>query len=151
MYPTLVQLLGDENMGHFKDNFFEVTLQNFYPTFFATANTLETIPEPLLDRFVIINFREYTQEEFKSLIIPLQYESFRKEHNSRVPERIDENDIDLLCKMSKGRTRQIQTSIHKFLAAQFDLTGQQHMLSSAEKEKLLEFPEVKQESIGFNF
>ncbi len=151
VYPTLVQLLGDENMGHFKDNFFEVTLQNFYPTFFATANTLETIPEPLLDRFVIINFREYTQEEFKSLIIPLQYESFRKEHNSRVPERIDENDIDLLCKMSKGRTRQIQTSIHKFLAAQFDLTGQQHMLSSAEKEKLLEFPEVKQESIGFNF
>ena len=150
MYPTLVQLLGDENIGHFKDNFFEVTLQNFYPIFFATANTLETIPEPLLDRFIIINFRAYTQEEFKKLIIPLQYESFRKEHNSRVPEKIDENDIDLLCKMCKGRTRQIQTSILKFLAAQFDLKGQQHVLSSTEKAKLLENTEDKSELIGFS-
>lgn len=149
--PSLLQLLGDENILHFCDNFFDVPIKNFYPNFIATANSLESIPESLLDRFNIIKFRDYTHEELTDIIIPLQYETYKNEHNELVPANLETEEIEIIYKMSKGRTRQIQPSINKYLAALFDIEGQKHQLNSFEVDNLVESSKVNYniKQIGF--
>jgi len=137
MGPTLIQLFGDENFLHFKDNFFDVSLQNYNPNFLATANSTEPIPEPLLDRLNIVKFRDYTHEELKNLVIPFQYQSFKNEHNELAPDCLSSEELEIIYKLSGKNTRQIQPSINKYLAAAFDLDGKKHQLDSNAIEKLV--------------
>ena len=153
--PSLLQLFGDENILQFKDNFFEVPIKNFHPNFIATANSLESIPEPLLNRLNVIRFRGYSEAEVKETVIPYQYESFKKGHNELVPDALSNEEIDIIYKMSRSKTRQIKPSINKFLAASFDLNGQRHQLDSAEVEGLLKTSQTsceekhEEKQIGF--
>lgn len=136
--PTLLQLLGDENRLHFTDNYFDVPLNVFFPNFIATANCLENIPESLLDRFNVIEFRDYTKEEFVSNVIPSQYNVFKNSHNKLVPENLNQDEIEIIYEISKGKTRKIQPAINKYVAAIFDFEGQKHQLNSAEITNLIE-------------
>lgn len=151
VYPTLLQLFGEENMIHFKDNFFEVPVNHFFPNFICTANSIESIPAPLLDRVTIIKFRDYTEEEFKSKIIPFQYESFRSKHNSLVPDNLSEQEIDIIYKMCNGKTRQIHTAINRYLSVLFDIDGNRKKLDSITIENLYKsFEEIlPKKQIGF--
>lgn len=151
VYPTLIQLLGSENIKHFKDNFFDVPIKHFYPNFVGTANSVESIPKPLLDRLTIIRFRDYTEEEFKTKIIPMQYESFRNKHNSLVPEKLTEQEVDIIYKLSRGETRQIQTAINRYLSVLFDIDGNKQNLTSSIIDNLLQSCEelYDDKKIGF--
>ncbi len=152
VFPTLLQLWGNENRLHFMDNFFEVPVtKEFHPNYIATANSLEPIPQPLLDRVNVIRFRDYTENELKNKIIPFQFESYRKNRNKLVPKRLTNDETELIYKMSNGRTRKIQPSINKYLSAIFDINGKKHKLSSAEIENLIESSAVycEEKQIGF--
>ena len=134
------------------DNFFEVPIKKeFHPNYIATANSLEPIPEPLLDRVNVIRFRDYTENELKNTIIPFQYESFKENHNELVPKPLTNEETEIIYKMSQGRTRKIQPSINKYLFAIFDINGKKHQLSSLEIENLIETSAVNYEEkqIGF--
>ena len=148
---SLLQLLGDTNIKNFKDNFFEIELQNFYPCFLSTANSIKPIPESLLDRVNIIRLRDYNEQELKSIVIPLQYESFRNDFNNLIPEALSEEEIEIIYKLSKGMTRQIKPAIMKYLDAIFDMDGKRHPLSSMELYDLLKEATVNYEDkqIGF--
>lgn len=148
---SLLQLLGDTNIKNFKDNFFEIELQNFYPCFLSTANSIKPIPESLLDRVNIIRLRDYNEQELKSIVIPLQYESFRNDFNNLIPEALSEEEIEIIHKLSKGMTRQIKPAIMKYLDAIFDMDGKRHPLSSMELYDLLKETTVNYEDkqIGF--
>lgn len=149
--PSLLQLFGDENISHFKDNYFDIEIKHFYPNFIATANSMETIPQALLDRTNIIRFRDYTKEELKRIIIPYQFELFKKNHNALIPETLNEDEIEIIFNLCKGKTRQIQPAIFKYIAAIFDTEGQKHKLNNMEVEDLLKDPLSSFESkqIGF--
>ena len=151
VYPTLIQLLGSENIKHFKDNFFDVPIKNFYPNFVGAANSVESIPKPLLDRLTIIRFRDYTEEEFKTKIIPMQYEVFRNKHNSLVPEKLTEQEVNIIYKLSRGETRQIQTAINRYLSVLFDIDGNKQNLTSSIIDNLLQSCEelYDDKKIGF--
>ncbi len=149
--PSLLQLFGEENIIHYKDNFFDVEIKNFIPNFIATANSKEPIPEALLNRMNIIRFRDYTKEELKALVIPYQYELFRKKHNALIPEILNEDEIEIIFNLCKGQTRQIQPSFIKYIAAIFDSEGKKHQLSNMEVEDLLNDSMVNDDNkqIGF--
>ncbi|WP_294430765.1 AAA family ATPase [uncultured Treponema sp.] len=151
LLPSLLQLMGDENRRHFTDNFFDVPLQGFYPNFIATANSLEYIPEPLLDRFNVIEFRDYTKEEFVNNVIPAQYEVFKDSHNNLIPENLTQDEIEIIYKISKGKTRKIQPAINRYVASIFDFEGQKHQLNATELDNLVETSKVVWEprQIGF--
>ena len=152
VFPVLLQLLGMENMKHFHDNFFDVPIHNFQPNFICTANSLEPIPEALMDRINVIKFRDYTEQELKNTLIPYQYEIFKNSHNELVPENLSEDEIDLIYKMSEGKPRRIQPCINMVLAASFDINGKRIKLDSIKREYLLKtYADVKQETIGFSF
>lgn len=73
---VLLEILDPEQNAHFTDHYLDVAFDLSAVMFIATANVVERLPEPLVDRLEVIQFSGYTEKEKKEIarhyLIPRQ-------------------------------------------------------------------------------
>ena len=96
---ALLEVLDGEQNHAYRDHYIEIPFDLSQVMFITTANTLDTIPRPLLDRMEIIELGSYTDEEkvmiSKNHLIPKQ---LKKHGMKRNQVRITEEAIrETIC------------------------------------------------------
>ncbi|MBR6557748.1 MAG: endopeptidase La [Clostridia bacterium] len=64
---ALLEVLDGEQNKSFRDHFMELPIDLSECIFIATANTLDTVPTPLIDRMEVIEMKSYTRSEKVSI------------------------------------------------------------------------------------
>jgi len=115
---ALLEVLDPAQNHSFRDHYLDVEVDLSEVVFIATANLLDTIPAPLLDRMEIISFDGYTTEEklaiAKGYLVPRQLK-----RNGLKPEEIAVEDDVLRTVIAEytreAGVRQMEREVGKLL------------------------------------
>src|SRR6187401_1420122 len=101
---AMLEVLDPEQNSHFRDHYLDLPFDLSKVLFICTANQLETIPGPLLDRMDVIQLSGYTEDEkveiAKRYLLPKQLEA-----NGLTPDQIEVGD-DVLRTIVREYTRE---------------------------------------------
>jgi len=101
---AMLEVLDPEQNATFRDNYLGVPFDLSRVVFIATANMLETVPGPLLDRMELISLAGYTEEE--KLEIAKRYLMRRQLEANGLKAEQAEIDPEALRQIIKGYTRE---------------------------------------------
>lgn len=94
---ALLEVLDPNQNMSFRDSFMEVDMDLSNVLFITTANSLDTIPRPLLDRMEVIEISGYTYEE-----------KFNIAKNHLIPKVLKDHNLDnKTMKISDGSIKEI--------------------------------------------
>lgn len=143
-FSALLEVLDSEQNSKFRDHYLEVPMDLSEVLFVTTANTLQTIPRPLLDRMEVIEVSSYTENEKLHIaiehLIPKQLEKhglkeeqltfskhaiwkMARNYTKEAGVRQLEREIGNICRkaakeiltVNKNKITIIEKNIHKYL------------------------------------
>lgn len=161
---ALLEVLDPEQNFEFRDHYLEVAYDLSQVMFITTANSLETVPAPLLDRMEIIPIAGYTEREklmiARNYLIPRQIKEngllekeFRMDDDSiltvirqftrEAGVRNLEREIGAICRkivtnISEGKKRKARIQIKDV----HDMLGRAKFLGNEEVERRTSIPGV---------
>jgi ATP-dependent Lon protease len=117
---ALLEVLDPAQNDTFRDHYLDVEVDLSQVVFIATANLVDTIPAPLLDRMETIAFDGYTTEEklaiARGYLLPRQLK-----RNGLVPEEVEVSDAILRAVISEytreAGVRRLEREIGKLVRA----------------------------------
>jgi ATP-dependent Lon protease len=101
---ALLEILDPEQNKNFRDNYLDLPFDLSKAFFIMTANTLDTIPRPLLDRMEILRVSGYSEEE--KLNIATRYIVAKRMKDVGLTAEQVTLGPDALTKIIKGYTRE---------------------------------------------
>ena len=138
---AMLEVLDGEQNDAFRDHYMELPFDLSKVMFITTANSVDTIPGPLLDRMEIIEVPSYTEEEklqiAKRHLLPKQVESHGLAPRSvRVTDRILREIIEGYTREAGVRTleRTIAKVVRKAAVTMLD-TGAEEVSVTAQRLK----------------
>ena len=113
-FSALLEVLDSEQNEKFRDHYVELPVDLSEVMFLCTANDIQTIPRPLLDRMEVIEISGYTENEklhiAKEHLLPKQMERHGlKEGQFRVSNKALEKVIHQYTRESGVRCREKET------------------------------------------
>jgi ATP-dependent Lon protease len=161
---ALLEVLDPEQNFEFRDHYLEVAYDLSQVMFITTANSLETIPAPLLDRMEIIPIAGYTEREklmiARNYLIPRQIKengllvkelhmdddsilSVIRQYTREAGVRSLEREIGAICRkivtsISEGKKRKARILIKDV----HDMLGRPKFLGNEEIERRTSIPGV---------
>jgi ATP-dependent Lon protease len=122
---ALMEILDPSQNVEFRDNYLDLPFDLSRVFFVATANTLDTIPRPLLDRMEVLRLSGYTEEEkvqiARRYLVPRQLaEVSLSEEQVRIPDDVLEQIVRRYTREAGVRelNRQVARVVRK-LAVRF--------------------------------
>jgi len=141
---ALLEVLDPEQNKEFTDHFLEVPFDLSKVMFITTANTIETIPRPLLDRMEVIEVSGYTEEEKVKIaqryLIPKQMKAHGlKKKNFTIGEKALRDLINFYTRESGVRNleREIGSLCRKVAKNIVSKKGDVYRITPAAIEKYL--------------
>ena len=133
---ALLEVLDNEQNKDFRDSYLEIPMNLSKAMFIATANTLDTIPRPLLDRMEVIEVTGYTYEE-----------KFNIAKNHLVNKILDDLDIDRnLIEIKDSAIKEVIEGYTR----ESGVRGLERKLSSLVRKALAEMLKLNKEKISIN-
>ncbi|HXH50198.1 MAG TPA: endopeptidase La [Terriglobia bacterium] len=102
---ALLEVLDPEQNSHFRDNYLDVQFDLSKVLFICTANVLDTIPPPLLDRMELLDLQGYTEEEKIEIAVRHLIPKQTEEHGIKLGEQI-EFTREAIAAISRHYTRE---------------------------------------------
>lgn len=115
---ALLEVLDPEQNCHFHDNYIDIDFDLSKVLFIATANTLSTLSQPLLDRMEIIDISGYLLEEKVEIATRHIIPRILKEHNFTAEDISFSRDciVKIIeCYTSESGVRQLEKKISTIL------------------------------------
>lgn len=141
---AMLEVLDGEQNFAFRDHYMELPFDLSDVLFLTTANSLDTIPRPLLDRMEVISLTSYTEEEKVNIsnryLFPKQIEEHGlKKGSVKVDEQAVRDIINCYTREAGVRNleRQIATVCRKVAKKLVSSKQQSVKVTSANLEKLL--------------
>lgn len=157
--PTaaLLEVLDPEQNSTFHDNYLDVDYDLSKVLFIATANSLQTIPRPLLDRMELIEMTGYLQEEKEQIckhhLIPKELEAHGiKASQLHFSAKAIRTLIDDYTRESGVREldRQVQSVIRKYIKQQALEPSDKHTLQPEDIRSFLGKPKYTRDRYETN-
>ncbi|SHK11710.1 endopeptidase La [Paramaledivibacter caminithermalis] len=151
---ALLEVLDPEQNKEFTDHYLEVPFDLSNVMFITTANTLGTIPRPLLDRMEVIDVSGYTEEEktviAKKYLIPKQIKEHGMEpSNLQISEQTVRDIINYYTRESgvRGLERQIAAICRKAARQIVENESEIIRVNTTSLKKYLGIPKYRYEKV----
>jgi len=152
---ALLEVLDAEQNHSFRDHYLELPFDLSKVLFITTANTLDTIPRPLLDRMEVIELSGYTDEEklhiCKDYLIPRQMkENGIKEGVLTISDKAIKDVINLYTRESGVRNleRKIGTICRRAAIEILEKGDKRIKITQQNLSKYLGIPRYKYEEMN---
>jgi len=151
---AMLEVLDAEQNHSFRDHYLELPFDLSEIMFLTTANTLDTIPRPLLDRMEVISIPGYTEEEKLNIamrhLLPKQLKKHGlKKSNLKIDEKTVKDIINYYTREAGVRNleRQIATICRKAARIIIENNQKSVTVNSRNLEKFLGVKRYRYETV----